>query len=201
MLTFPKKNTFIHTQQRIALIEAILCPEREYRYYHYDAHWYPGQHMASMRDGEGREWFALIDVHGIAITARAQAPADPTVYQDLPAYWRGDNFLNEPSFSTAEGNYCAWKSDSDPAWQSRYPIANEAELAAMFLTLHGNAETYSDFAADYHERDINRAAVRHILSSAPFNPDDALALNPDLDPDDLQAELHDIGILTNRSQP
>ena len=51
MIALPDKARFIHHQQRIALIEAILCPNWEYRYYAYDAHWNTSEHMASMRDG------------------------------------------------------------------------------------------------------------------------------------------------------
>ncbi|MEK3838400.1 hypothetical protein [Paenibacillus sp. FSL R7-0128] len=39
--------------QAAAMLEAILMPEWEYRYYSYNAHWDKNEQMASMRDGEG----------------------------------------------------------------------------------------------------------------------------------------------------
>lgn len=53
--------------QAAAMLEAILMPEWEYRYYSYNAHWDEKEQMASMRDGEGEHYFALFQPEGLII--------------------------------------------------------------------------------------------------------------------------------------
>jgi hypothetical protein len=42
--------------QAFVALDAMLSPEWEWRYYSFDAHWAPGEQMASMRDGSGDAW-------------------------------------------------------------------------------------------------------------------------------------------------
>ena len=51
----------------IAMLDAIICPEWEFRYYSYNSKWGRGEEMASMRNGCGDDWFLLFDVHGAAL--------------------------------------------------------------------------------------------------------------------------------------
>ncbi len=39
--------------QALATLDAILCPEWQYRYYSFNAQWDVGEMMASMRNGSG----------------------------------------------------------------------------------------------------------------------------------------------------
>ncbi|MBO6551131.1 MAG: hypothetical protein JJ964_16135, partial [Rhizobiales bacterium] len=43
--------------QSLALLDAIMSPEWEYRYYSFDAQWSPSETMGSMRNGSGDEFF------------------------------------------------------------------------------------------------------------------------------------------------
>lgn len=45
--------------QSLAVLDAILCPDWEYRYYSFNSRWGFGDEMASMRNGSGDEWFPL----------------------------------------------------------------------------------------------------------------------------------------------
>jgi hypothetical protein len=40
----------------LAMLDAILCPEWEYRYYSFATRWGPEQELASMRNGMGDSW-------------------------------------------------------------------------------------------------------------------------------------------------
>src|SRR5689334_5634570 len=44
--------------QSMAMLDAILSPEWEFRYYSFDSKWSPGEQMGSMRDGGGDDFFA-----------------------------------------------------------------------------------------------------------------------------------------------
>src|SRR6185295_5374239 len=50
--------------QSMALLDAILSPEWESRYYSFDAHWSEDGQMGSMRNGEGDEFFCHFDEKG-----------------------------------------------------------------------------------------------------------------------------------------
>jgi len=50
--------------QSLAMLDAILSPEWEYRYYSFNSRWSEGEQMGSMRDGCGNEFFALFNEAG-----------------------------------------------------------------------------------------------------------------------------------------
>jgi hypothetical protein len=84
----------------LALADAILSPEWEYRYFSYNSKWYAGQEMASMRDGEGGCWFILF--FGNNIGYKCISPEDGTIdnlqeiKKQIPATYQ--SFINEPAF-------------------------------------------------------------------------------------------------------
>src|SRR6476659_3859665 len=66
----PDIPTFRRLTRSLAVLDAILSPAWEDRYYSFNAHWGPGELMASMRNGQGDQWFASINASGI-ITRRS----------------------------------------------------------------------------------------------------------------------------------
>jgi hypothetical protein len=50
--------------QSLALLDAILSPDWEYRYFSFDSRWGPSERMGSMRNGQGDHWFALFSSAG-----------------------------------------------------------------------------------------------------------------------------------------
>ncbi len=62
--------------QSLAMLDAILCPEWEYRYYSFNSAWGPSEEMASMRNGSGDDWFLLLDATGAALKGFAHELAD-----------------------------------------------------------------------------------------------------------------------------
>lgn len=61
--------------QSLAMLDAILSPEWEYRYYSFNQAWSDGGMMASMRNGSGDHWFAIFCAAGAAIHGLAhEAP-------------------------------------------------------------------------------------------------------------------------------
>lgn len=51
----------------LAMLDAILSPEWEYRYYSFNSKWAEGELMGSMRSGCGDYWFALFCSAGVAL--------------------------------------------------------------------------------------------------------------------------------------
>src|SRR5262249_50472332 len=50
--------------QSLAMLDAILCPEWDLRYYSFNSRWSKGKQMGSMRNGSGDDFFALFNASG-----------------------------------------------------------------------------------------------------------------------------------------
>ena len=60
--------------QALPMLDAILSPEWDTRYYSFNARWGDEAMMASMRNGQGDQWFAVFSpagaaLHGLALEA------------------------------------------------------------------------------------------------------------------------------------
>ena len=57
--------------QSIAMLDAVLMPDWELRYYSFNAHWGPGEMMALMRNGGANHYFILFNCQGALIKGYA----------------------------------------------------------------------------------------------------------------------------------
>ena len=93
--------------QSLAVLDAILSPEWEYRYYSFNSKWSLGEQMGSMRNGSGDDFFALFNSAGCFLKGFSHdCPMSP-YRNEPPVIWPGildsvpDDFLsavNEPAF-------------------------------------------------------------------------------------------------------
>lgn len=162
----------------LAVLDAILCAEWEYRYYSFDPAWAPEQSMASMRNGSGDDWFALFTPAGAGLIGLAH---EATVYEygkELPGLFDGlpaelSELRSEPAFDAPNSTFCVWRLAVDDRWR-RGSLAlpegprdpdGSAELLAI---LDGRPETYVAFATDYYERELDLAPVQAIYAAEPL---------------------------------
>ena len=61
--SLPTIDGLIQLCKALAMLDAILSPEWDYRYYSFNSKWGPGEMMASMRNGSGDEYFILFNEH------------------------------------------------------------------------------------------------------------------------------------------
>ena len=52
----PDPSQLLHLSQSLALLDAILCEQDEYRHYRFDLRWGKGEQLASMSNGSGDEY-------------------------------------------------------------------------------------------------------------------------------------------------
>lgn len=64
----PSIEGLLQLSKALAMLDAVLSPEWEYRYYSFNSKWDLGESMASMRNGSGDEYFILFNKHGAAMT-------------------------------------------------------------------------------------------------------------------------------------
>src|SRR6266545_3544798 len=112
--------------QSMAMLDAILSPEWQYRYYSFNSKWSRGEQMGSMRDGCGDDFFALFNKHGCFLkgfdheammSPYGQKPKRvwPGVLDAVPEEFADE--LKQPAFSMEDTTFCIWRRYSDSGWQ------------------------------------------------------------------------------------
>lgn len=188
--------------QALAMLDAIVCPEWDYRYYSFNARWSPGSAMGSMRDGCGDGFFILFGPWDAAIKGLAHETAlarDPTfaaaVQASVPQSFAG--FLSEPAFGMDRLSYCYWRAAVDPGWQKvAHPdpaLASADGSTAHLAALIGAPTSYAEYAAGYFERDLPIAAIADVHAHVPLTDRLVRTLNPGLTLAQLRADAAEIG--------
>jgi hypothetical protein len=192
--------------QAMAMLDAILSPEWQYRYYSFNSRWAPGERMGSMRDGCGDDLFALFNAAGCFLKGFAhEAPMTPYrtrrhkvragVLDEVPPEFA--DCLSEPAFCMSDTTFCIWRRFGDPAWQRgkiRFPQGADPDGSALLLSpLDGEPRTYKKWADDYYETDTDLAAVGHVYGHLPLTREVVRVLNPEVTLDDLAADVEEIG--------
>src|SRR5262245_51644008 len=74
----PDIATLRRLSQSLAMLDAILSPEWEYRYYSFNDHWADQQAIASMRNGEGDHTVVWFSPSGAVVKGFAhESPMNP----------------------------------------------------------------------------------------------------------------------------
>src|SRR5262245_2992266 len=194
---------FRRLTRALAMLDAIMSPEWQFRYYSFDSRWADGEMMASMRNGSGDEWFALLASAGVALKGLAheapiyvQGAPFPGIFDTLPGEFRA-NFLGEPAFDAANTTFCVWRRITDERWHCgsvRLPPGDDPDGSAGLLSiLDGQPEQYVRFAVDYYERQIAIADVAAIYAHERLTADLVRRLNPALSLDALAGDVEEIG--------
>lgn len=189
--------------QSLAMLDAILSPEWEYRYYSFDQAWSDGGMMASMRNGSGDHWFAIFctagaAIHGLAHEAPAFRPGNPQpgIFDSLPSVFHA-NLLHEPAFATHDSTFCIWRLSDDERWSCgrvELPAGEDPDGSAELLgILAGRPEQYVAFAGEYYECDVDASDVAAIYRHEPLSVELVRRLNPDIDLASLADDLAEIG--------
>lgn len=200
--------------QSLAVLDAIMSAEREYRYFSFDAQFGPDQALASMRNGSGDEYSIIFTSDGAFVRGfDHESPLSPFI-QTPRALWPGlltglpaslVAAAEEPAF-TMEGvpvmTVALWRLAGDEQWhhgQIAYPQAWENEYADpdgsgwLFAQLDGRAESYLSYASEYFERRLLAEAVTAIIEHRPLTTALVRALNPERSHHDLIDELNRVG--------
>jgi hypothetical protein len=210
----PDITGLTRTLQGMAMLDAILSPEWQYRYYSFNTRWAPGERMGSMRNGHGDDFFAHLSGSGCWLKGFAhEYPMNPHRHSPKRV-WPGvldsvpkdfANCLTEPAFSLDETTFCIWRRSSDDRWQRgpvQFPEGPDPDGSAFLLSdLDGRPATYQNFAQDYYERDVDIGAVEHIYAHRVLTDQLVARLNPDLTLADIAADIEEIGYPVREQRP
>jgi hypothetical protein len=202
-LYFPDPRTLGNRAMALAMLDAIICPEVQYRYFSFDAAWSDDAQLASMRNGEGDHWFLHLSDCGAVLKGYVQElPRDDAramareLQRRVPAEFAA--FLHEPAFSMDAVSYCYWRRSDQSAWSRlAHPdpaLAHHSDGSADYLSiLLAPASCYYEYATDYFECEPALASIEHIYAHAPLTAAIVKSLNPQLSLADAQAAAAAIG--------
>jgi hypothetical protein len=202
----PTAKELLPLCQSIAMLDAVLEPEWQYRYYSFNSRWNDNAMMASMRDGEGSSYFILFDAVGTVIKGyvpKIQMSSYvvesgrpwPGVLEGVPREFEG--FLSEPAFLLQETTFCIWRKVSDTSWtigKIAFPPGNDPDGSEQLLSiLDGNPKTYQAWSEAYYERIVPLDPVAEIYQHKPLTAALVEALNPNITLDELKQDIEEIG--------
>jgi hypothetical protein len=192
--------------QSLAMLDAIVSRDWEYRYYSFNSRWSAVEQMASMRDGSGDDWFCVFGASGAFFRGFThESPMSPW-RTDPPTIWPGildsvpasfGALLVEPALAMESTTFCIWREHGDSAWRRgaiSFPDAPDPDGSADLLAmLDGDPSTYHAFAEQYCECTIDLAAVAHVYKHEPLTPDVVRAINDAVALADLAEDIEEIG--------
>jgi hypothetical protein len=191
--------------QATAMLDAILSPDWEYRYYSFNSRWDDNVQVASMRDGSG-DWFhCAFGPQGVLIigcghespmassflrTGRPHPGVIDAVPMELTA------FLSEPAFTANEATFCLWNVHNG-AWgmgMVEFPAGNDPDGSEKLLNiLDGKPETYKRWADEYYGVSLPLHAVAHVYAHRPLSPRVIEQLNESVAFETVADDLAEIG--------
>jgi hypothetical protein len=193
----------------LAVLDAMLSPEWESRYYSFDGGWGPGEELASMRNGSGDAYSIVFSAAGAFIRGfdheSPMSPAGndnelwPGVVDSVPEAFAA--CVSEPAFSFGgrlEATVCLWRESGDDRWHAGdidFPDGADPDGAGWLFAVLTDATpvAYQRFAEDYYEQTLDGDAVREIFAARPLTDDVVQRLNPELSMEDLADDLAQIG--------
>ncbi|GAA3936463.1 hypothetical protein [Hymenobacter algoricola] len=153
LAALPKELDLQRVCKALAVLDAIISPEEEYRYHTYDAKWGEGEEVFELNDGEGDQLLVLFAPEGAVINGYADGldPADKApLTQRLPQPFH-EFVFGEPVNSIGT-TFCLWTIDNEP-WQLGPGAAEEDGSDELLHLLDGHPRTYIDWAQEYFEEE------------------------------------------------
>ena len=175
----------------LALADAIIEPEWEYRYFSYNSKWSDTEEMGSLRDGCGSEWFFWLsgNLAGYKCLSKDDGiiPDVESIKNKIPTEY--NTFISEPAFSM-DTSTCIWYL-KESNW-IKYGL-DVTDLMNIDELKNWDARKYHSWAIDYYEREIDLNEVEKLFNNQ-FSEEIAKKLNPDIDLRELKVNVEEIGI-------
>src|SRR5215470_11971588 len=202
----PSHDALKKLTQALAILDAIVEPEWEYRYYSFNAKWSDTEQMASLRNGQGDSWFCVFGPPGVFLKGFDHESKMSPWNQDPSAVWPGvlesvppefELCLTEPAFSMKDTTFCIWRRAGGSRWETgkiTFPEAEDPDGSGWMLAiLDGKPATYKEWAEGYYEMSLSIAAIEKIYQGEPLTPELAHELNPDADYSCVLSDAAEIG--------
>jgi hypothetical protein len=206
----PDVARFHAAYQSMAMLDAIIMPEWQFRYYSFSQACSPDGHISigEMQNGSGDDLFAIFGTAGCLIRGFAHeyemspySEDPPRVYpgivDDLPPDFADCRTAIHPDFWEII-TFCVWRRHSDSEWHhGRIDFPNIADPdGSEFLLSAFDAQpgTYRTWAERYYQPSkFSLETVASVFSHQPLTEEIVRALNPERSLADLTEEIRQIG--------
>lgn len=155
----PNVNQLQAICKAIAVLDAIISPEWEFRYYSYNSKWDENEECLQMRDGQGDEMHILFTDNGCAINGFAHEflqQDKALLTEGLPAVF-SEFIFGEPVASIGT-TFCLWTTGSN-GWQTGVIESHENNSEEMLTIFDGNPQTYINWAEEYFEGSYKESGI------------------------------------------
>jgi len=189
--------------QALAMLDAIISPEWEDRYYSFDTNWSEGEEMASMRNGSGDDWFILFTHFGAAIKGFAH---ETTIARDksyinniqsqIPQEF--SSFLTEPAFSMDYASFCFWRKAEESSWNKvtctdpELVKTDDGSIEYLSILIE-SATSYEKYAEECYEVSLPLSSIDSIYTHAPLTEKLVKSINKDTTLNSMREFASEIG--------
>ncbi|MFB3304734.1 hypothetical protein [Pseudomonas sp. AMR01] len=184
-----------HVAQGLALLDAIIMPEWQYRYFSFNCNWDGAgkEMMGSMRDGSGAEYFLHFTDAGVAgkVICGSALPNLSECLNEMPEAFQ--RFKVEPAFSTDNTSLFFWRGVKQSSWCASPDGLKEYPLLGFLV---GGVAGYKGLVEDYYEKSIDANVLEEVFTSLEVTKDQLVILNPDIKLGDLVDDFKEILGLT-----
>lgn len=177
----PDSEVLKSTCKAISVLDAILSPEWEFRYYSFNAKWHSEEQCMQMRNGQGDEMHVLFKNNGTVINGFAHEYTQPSkkiITANLPETF--NEFIFGEPINSVGTTFCLWELNSD-GWVAGKNVTedNSAEMLRIF---DANPATYCNWAGEYYEIDsLPLPTIRQIYKGELLTNEMVLLINSNFD--------------------
>lgn len=177
--------------QGLALVDAIIMPDWEYRYFSFNCNWdgNGNEMMASMRDGSGSEYFLHFSDQGVVgkVLSDELLVDSATSLANIPDCF--SSFKEEPAFSPENATFFFWRGSKDSSW---HVSPGHLSVYPLLEFLVGGFSGYQSWAEDYYEKNVDEKALEEVFTSLGVTAKQLEELNSELTLEDLSEDLLEI---------
>ncbi len=135
----------------ISVLDAILSPEWEYRYYSYQSKWSDNEEFCEMRNGQGDHMLILFRKEGCVINGMTHEyyPRDKSkLTKGLPEFY--NEFIFGEPVNSIGTTFCLWTVENSK-WKIGELENFDDGSGEMLEIFDSNPQTYISWATDYYE--------------------------------------------------
>src|SRR5690554_119468 len=147
----PDSKTLQTICKAIAVLDAVLSQEWQFRYYSYNSQWAENEEFFEMRNGSGNQMLILFGqegcvINGIANECNQQDKQKLT--SGLPAIF--DEIIFDEPVKSIGTTFCLWTTEPRK-WEVGQIENYDDNSEKMLHIFDGNPQTYIDWATEYFE--------------------------------------------------
>ena len=157
--SLPDRKSLATICKAISVLDAIISPEWEYRYYSYNSKWDKNEECLQMRNGSGDEMHILFREEGCVINGFAHEYDQQDkvkLTQNLPTIF--EEFIFDEPVKSIGTTFCLWTTELKN-WQVGQIESYEDNSEEMLNIFDGQPETYIDWATEYFEESYKESGI------------------------------------------